>query len=95
MKMIKVPEKLMEPVVGFIAEAMELIDGEWGKKRTYEELLEDNLVIPDIADFMDRYQAYRPTTQAQENQRFEAEQEAIQDANRDERDDIITVQVEE
>ena len=95
MKTVNIPERLLEPVVGFIAEAMEIIDGEWGKKRTYEELERDGLVIEDIRAFMSKFREYRPITQAQENKRFEKEQLAIQEANKDDRDGIITVEVEE
>jgi len=95
MKTVTIPERLVEPIVGFIAEALEIIDGEWGKKRTYEELEDDGLVIEDIKTFMNKFRSYRPITQAQENKRFERDKEAEQQANRDDRDGVITVDVEE
>ena len=90
MKTVKVQERLIEPLVGFIAEAMEIIDADYGEKRTYEELVEAGLVVPDIKAFMDKFKEYRPVTQAQQN----LITEELDKDKRLEEDGIMTVEIE-
>ena len=91
MKTVNVPERLIEPVVGFIAESLEIIDGEWGKKRTYEQLEEAGLVVEDIKAFMTKFKEYRPVTQAQQNLITEEEEKD----KRLEENGVLTVEIEE
>jgi len=93
--MIEVPEEYMKHVIPFIQEAVEIMDGEYGQGRTFDKMVEDGVVVEGVTDFVEMFKEYKVWTQAQENGRFQKEQEAIQDANRDERDDVITVELEE
>ena len=93
--MIEVPEEMMKHVIPFIQEAVEIMDGEYGQGRTFDKMVEDGVVVEGVTEFVEMFKEYKVWTQAQENVRFQKEQEAIQDANRDERDDVITVELEE
>ena len=93
--MIEVPREMMKHVIPFIQESVEIIDGEFGKNRTYDKMVEDGVLIEGVTDFVAMFSQYKVFTQAQENVRFQKEQEAIQDANRDDRDGIIEVEIED
>ncbi len=93
--MIEVPEEYMIHVVPFIQEAVEIMDGEYGQGRTFDKMVEDGVVVEGVTDFVEMFKEYKVWTQAQENVRFQKEQEAIQEANKDERDGVITCEVVE
>ncbi len=93
--MIEVPEEMMKHVIPYIQESVEIIDGEFGQGRTYDKMVEDGVIVEGVTEFVEMFSQYKVFTQAQENVRFQKEQEAIQDANRDERDDVITVEIED
>ncbi len=93
--MIKVPERFMKEVIPFIQEACEIIDGQWGKQRTYDEMVGDGIVVKGVTEFVNMFPQYKVFTQAQENKRFQAEKEAEVQAKRDVRDDCITVEIDE
>ncbi len=93
--MIEVPEEMMKHVIPFIQESVEIIDAEFGQQRTYDKMVEDGVVVEGVTDFVEMFKEYKVWTQAQENVRFQEEQEALQQDNRDERDDVITVELEE
>ena len=95
MLMIEVPREMMKHVIPFIQESVEIIDAEFGKQRTYDKMVEDGVVIEGVSDFVEMFKEYKVWTQAQENVRFQVEQEALQQDNRDDRDGVISVEIEE
>ena len=90
-----VPNELMRHVVPFIQEAVEIIDAEFGKQRTYDKMVEDGVVIDGVSEFVEKFKEFKVWTQAQDNVKFKEEQEKLLQDNRDDRDDVITVEVEE
>ena len=91
--MIEVPEEMMKHVIPFIQESVEIIDAEFGKGRTYDMMVEDGVLIEGVTEFVAMFSQYKVFTQAQENVRFQIEQEALQQDNRDDRDGVITCEI--
>jgi hypothetical protein len=94
MKKIEVPEEFMKEVIPFIQESCEIMDGIFGTGRTYDQMVGDGVVVKGVTEFVNMFPQYKVWTQAQENQKFAKEQEAIQEANRLERDGIIDAEID-
>ena len=95
MNMIQVPDEMMKHVIPFIQESIEIIDAEFGKQRTYDQMVGEGVIVEGVTEFVNMFPQYKVWTQAQENVKFQQEQELIQQSNRDDRDDVITVDIEE
>lgn len=94
MKMIEVPEELMVHVVPFIQESCEIIDGQWGKGRTYDDMVKEGIVVEGVTEFVDMFSQYKVWTHAQEQKRFALEKQEEMRRKKDDRDGIIEVEVE-
>ena len=87
---MEISKEELEQITGFIAESLEIIDGEWGAQRCYDQMASEGVPQPWIIDFMDKHKEHRPWTQTQENQKIE---EAAKD-KRLEEDGVIEAEIE-